>query len=80
MIKVNTNAVHETRHFARIEQPELEQLIAEAVATAAGVRLDRPGVKVDRCFFSTTDTPTGVKRYAEVVIVVDHSPLPEGQA
>lgn len=78
-MKVNSKTAHETRHFARIEQAELERLIAEAVASAAGVRLDRSGVKVERCFISSRDTSTGPERYAECEIVVDHSPQ-EGAA
>ena len=75
-IKVNTSAVNQTRHFARIDEPELLELIACAVAKAAGQPLppigQRDTIRIERCFISSNDTSTGPRKYAECLIVVDH--------
>jgi hypothetical protein len=73
---VNTSAVNETRHFARIDELELLELIACAVAKAAGQPLppigQRDTIRIERCFISSNDTSTGPRKYAECLIVVDH--------
>ena len=72
-IKVNTSAVNQTRHFARIDEPELLELIACAVAKAAGQPLppigQRDTIRIERCFISSN---AGPRKYAECLIVVDH--------
>jgi hypothetical protein len=69
-IAVTTRAVHETRHTARIEGDHLRRIIAEAVATAAGINLDAPGVTVRLC---SIGGPSHAPR-AEVEIHVAHPP------
>lgn len=83
-IKVSTNEVHETRHHARLDEPELVELIAAAVAKAAGQPLPAQGsrshIRVDRCYIGLQDTSTGPRKYAECTIVVDHRQTPQDDA
>lgn len=74
---ISTTEVNETRHRARLNQKQLEALVAEAVAKAAGVTLDGRAVRVEQCYIGNEDSmSTGPQRYAECTIVVDHRPQP----
>lgn len=77
VINVNATSVDERRFFARIEGKDLQQIVAEAVAKAAGIDLDGCGVRVDHCWITTKDSSTGHVPTAEVVIVQDRSMLPQ---
>ncbi|WP_454710967.1 hypothetical protein [Cupriavidus nantongensis] len=70
-IDVTRSVVDEERYFAVLDEKQLERLIAQAVATAAGVDLDQPGVYVKRAYVTSRDSSTGPRKEAHCEIVVD---------
>ena len=71
-IKTSAHRLNETRHFAHLDQWQLNDILAKAVAEAVGADLDDSSVKVTRCFISSRDSSSGPEKYAEVEITVDH--------
>ncbi len=74
-IKVNTRSTNTTTHYAVIADRDLERLIAEHVAAAAGVSLNNDGVRF-QCHVRTNMGSTSLESRAEVTITVDHSKQP----
>jgi hypothetical protein len=70
-IEVGRSEVNEERYRARLDQNQLHKVIAEAVAKAAGLRLDDKRVQVKNVHISIQDTSTGMYREATCEIVVD---------
>jgi hypothetical protein len=71
---VGTAEVDEVRHIAHLSEKQLEQLVAEAVAKAAGVDLAQPGTYVKTCYVSSSNTSRGPEYTARCEIVVDRRP------
>jgi hypothetical protein len=74
-IKVNTRTSNTTTHYAVVTDRELERLIAEHVAAAAGVSLDGDGVRF-QCHVRTSMGSSSMESKAEVTITVDHNQQP----
>ncbi|MFS8930983.1 hypothetical protein [Cupriavidus taiwanensis] len=76
-IKVNRSEVDEERYFAHLDQKQLEELVAKAVAERAGVDLRHGNVSVRRLWLSSRSTSTGSAYEAQCEIVVDRRPADE---
>lgn len=77
MRNLRTTEVRHTEHRVVLAECELKAVIIEAVAKAAGVDLDQPGVRVDTFHITTVDRGSaGMEKQAKVVIIVDHAPEP----
>lgn len=72
MIKLYSSRTDTTTHRAVIQNAELERLIAEQVAKAAGIDIDAKHVHA-RCHVSTRMGSTSMDCKAEVTITIDHS-------
>lgn len=70
-IKVSTHIASTTTHYAVICNRDLERLIAEQVARAAGISLNVDGVSF-KCYVSTRMGSTDLESKAEVTITIDH--------
>jgi len=75
VIKLYSSRTDTTTHRAVIENGELERLIAEQVAKAAGIDIDAKHVHA-RCHVSSRMGSTNVETRAEVTITIDHSKQP----
>ena len=75
-IKVNTQRQDQTIHHAVLDGKQLEALVLDAVAKAAGVTVDRRAVRVDQLYLSSNMGSTGTEYRATCTIVVDHQALP----
>ena len=75
-IAVNTTRVDEVRHSARLDETQLHELIAQAVAEQAGVDLQAGNVRIERIWLhaDSSSINRGTKYSAEVVLVVDNRP------
>jgi len=75
-IKVNTRRQDQTIHHAVLDGKQLEALVLDAVAKAAGVTVDRRAVRVDQLYLSSNMGSTGTEYRATCTIVVDHQARP----
>ncbi|QUN29513.1 hypothetical protein KB879_06075 [Cupriavidus sp. KK10] len=75
-INVNRSEVDEERYFAHLDQKQLEELVAKAVAESAGLDLTHRNVSIKRLWLSSTSTSTGYKYEAQCEIVVDRRQHP----
>lgn len=75
-IKVSTKRQDQTIHHAVLDGKQLEALVLEAVARAAGVTIDRRAVRVDRLYLTSRMGSTGSEFEATCTIVVDHQAAP----
>lgn len=71
-IQVNTERVDKTVHHVVLSQAQLEAMVIDAVAQAAGVVVDKRGVRVRRCDFSSRMGSIGTEYSATCTIEVDH--------
>ncbi|AWB32367.1 hypothetical protein [Orrella marina] len=69
-MKVRTVTQNRDVHTATVEEREALRIIADRVASEAGVCLGQDGVSY-RAWFTTRDTSTGVQRMVEVEIIRD---------
>ena len=70
-IKVRTQSANTTTHYAVIRNGDLERLIAEQVANAAGISLNVDGVSF-KCYVRTSMGSIDFESKAEVTITIDH--------
>ncbi|ESH90773.1 hypothetical protein B551_0222655 [Cupriavidus sp. HPC(L)] len=73
-IEINRSEVNEVQYSATLGQVQIEGLIAEAVAKAAGVDLASAGVRVKKVELITSDKVIGFETSAACEIVVDRLP------
>lgn len=79
-IEINRSEVNEVQYAATLQQAQIEGLIAEAVAEAAGVDLTSAGVRVKKVELITSDKVIGYETTAACEIVVDRLPKADGEA
>jgi len=75
-IKVNTERVDKTVHHVALSHEQLEALVLDAVAKAAGVTIDRRIVRVRQCYLSSRMGSIGTEFSATCTIEVDHQAEP----
>lgn len=74
MIQLHTERTNATIHRATLDAPTIERLLTEAVARAASVTLDAPGVRVTKLFHrNEVQDGRGLRPTAVIEIVVDHT-------
>lgn len=79
-IQITTKRQDQTIHHAVLDGKQLESLVLEAVAKAAGVTVDRRVVRVDRLYLTSRMGSTGSEYEATCTIIVDHLTAPATDA